>query len=445
MAKSKSLDMTSGNIARLIVQFAFPLLLGNLFQQLYNTVDSVILGNYVGKESLAAVGASNHFVRTLVGFFMGFSTGGSIVISQFFGAKDSDGVKKTVHTILLSTVFLGVVFTFVGMAGNFWLLKLNGTPADIIDDAHIYLGIQFEGVAFLMLYNAGAGILRAVGDSKRPVYFLVASSLLNVVLDFAFVVFFGWGIAGASYATIISQAISAFLTLFALFRSKEIYRLEFRSLCIDFPILWKVVRLGVPGGIQQSITSFSNIFVQGYVNRFGSDCVAGWTCFNKIDQFCLLPVKSLQLSSTTFTGQNYGAGKLARARKGAFVTLSIALGIAVFSLVFSQIFAAGLVSVFNREEGVVYYGRYFLRVCSVFYIARVFSPVLAGSLRGFGNATMPMLILLFSHVAFRQIYLFVLTHLTSAFFPVALASPVGWLASSILMTSYYLFYTRKMK
>ena len=402
--------MTSGNIARLIVQFAFPLLLGNLFQQLYNTVDSVILGNYVGKEALAAVGASNHFVRTLVGFFMGFSTGGSIVISQFFGAKNPDGVKKTVHTILLSTVFLGVVFTFVGMAGNFWLLELNGTPADIIDDAHIYLEIQFEGVAFLMLYNAGAGILRAVGDSKRPVYFLVASSLVNVVLDFVFVVFFGWGIAGASYATIISQAISAFLTLFVLFRSKEIYRLEFRSLCIDFPILWKVLRLGVPGGIQQSITSFSNIFVQGYVNRFGSDCVAGWTCFNKIDQFCILPVKSLQLSSTTFTGQNYGAGKLARAQ--------------------------------NSSPG---YGRYFLRVCSVFYIARVFSPVLAGSLRGFGNATMPMLILLFSHVAFRQIYLFVLTHLTSAFFPVALASPVGWLASSILMTSYYLFYTRKMK
>lgn len=437
--------MTSGNIARLVVQFAFPLLLGNLFQQLYNTVDSVILGNYVGKEALAAVGASNHFVRTLVGFFMGFSTGGSIVISQFFGAKNSDGVKKTVHTILLSTVFLGVVFTFVGMAGNYWLLELNGTPTDIIDDAHIYLEIQFEGVAFLMLYNAGAGILRAVGDSKRPVYFLAASSLVNVVLDFVFVVFLGWGIAGASYATIISQAVSAFLTLFVLFRSKEIFRAEFRSLGIDFPILWKVLKLGVPGGLQLSITSFSNIFVQGYINSFGSDCVAGWTCFNKIDQFCILPIQSLQLSSTIFTGQNYGAGKLARARKGTFVTVGLAIGIAFALLLFSQIFAVHLVSVFNREEGVLYYGRYFLRVCSFFYVARIFGPIIAGSLRGLGNATVPMFILLFSYVAFRQIYLFVLTHLTSALFPVSLAYPVGWTMSSILMTAYYLFYTGKMK
>ncbi|MBR4599276.1 MAG: MATE family efflux transporter, partial [Treponema sp.] len=314
-------DMTTGNIWFLIIRFALPLLLGNLFQQLYNTVDSIILGNYVGKEALASVGATSPFVNTLIGFFMGFSTGGSILISQFFGAKNIGSLRKTIHTLILSTVILGILFTILGMNLNLFLLKLNATPEDVLPTAHTYLTIHFEGIIFLMLYNAGAGILRALGDSKRPVYFLIASSLANVILDLLFVVVFGFGIAGAAYATLISQALSAFLVLFTLVNTGELYKLSFRHLKIDFQILMKILRLGLPGGLQMSVTSFSNIFVQGYINNFGSDCMAGWASFNKIDQICLLPMQSLQLSATTFSGQNYGAGKIARARKGTFAAL----------------------------------------------------------------------------------------------------------------------------
>lgn len=437
-------DMTSGNVWLLIIRFAVPLLLGNLFQQLYNTVDSIILGNYVGKEALASVGATSQFVNTLIGFFMGFSTGGSILISQFFGAKNIESLRKTIHTLILSTIILGILFTILGMNFNLFLLKLNSTPDDVLPSAHTYLTIHFEGIIFLMLYNAGAGILRAVGNSKSPVYFLIASSLVNVVLDLLFVVSFGFGIAGAAYATLISQAVSAFLVLFTLLNTSEVYKLSFRHLKIDFPILMKILRLGVPGGLQMSITSFSNIFVQGYINRFGSDCMAGWASFNKIDQICLLPMQSLQLSATTFTGQNYGAGNIERARKGTFAALLMGMIIGAVLLCVLQIFPNQLTSLFNREEGVLYYGKYFIRVCSLFYIVRVWNPILAGSLRGFGNAKGPMLILLFGFVVWRQFYLFVMTHITESFFPVSIAYPIGWTMCSVLMLLYYLRFTKTL-
>ncbi len=437
-------DMTSGNVWLLIIRFAVPLLLGNLFQQLYNTVDSIILGNYVGKEALASVGATSQFVNTLIGFFMGFSTGGSILISQFFGAKNIESLRKTIHTLILSTILLGILFTILGMNFNLFLLKLNSTPDDVLPSAHTYLTIHFEGIIFLMLYNAGAGVLRAVGNSKSPVYFLIASSLVNVVLDLLFVVSFGFGIAGAAYATLISQAVSAFLVLFSLLNTSEVYKLSFRHLKIDFPILMKILRLGVPGGLQMSITSFSNIFVQGYINRFGSDCMAGWASFNKIDQICLLPMQSLQLSATTFTGQNYGAGNIERARKGTFAALLMGMIIGAVLLCLLQIFPNQLTSLFNREEGVLYYGKYFIRVCSLFYIVRVWNPILAGSLRGFGNAKGPMLILLFGFVVWRQFYLFVMTHITESFFPVSIAYPIGWTMCSVLMLVYYLRFTKTL-
>jgi len=442
---SKTSDMTTGNVYLLIIRFAIPLLLGNLFQQLYNTVDAIILGNYVGKEALAAVGATSQFVNTLIGFFMGFSTGGSILISQFFGAKKLNELKKTVHTLILSTIILGIIFTLLGMNLNLVLLKLNSTPEDVLPAAHTYLTIHFEGIIFLMLYNAGAGILRAVGDSKRPVYFLIISSITNVVLDLLFVVNFGWGIKGAAYATLISQAVSAILVLYTLTASNEVYKFSVKHLKIDRPILLKIVKLGVPGGLQMSITSFSNIFVQGYINRFGSDCMAGWASFNKIDQICLLPMQSLQLSSTTFTGQNYGAGNIERAKKGTFAAVIMAMSIGAVLLIILQLFPDQLIALFNKERGVRYYGRYFIRVCSLFYIIRVFNPVLAGSLRGFGNAKAPMVILLFGFVVWRQLYLFVTTHLTDSFFPVSIAYPIGWTMCSVLMLIYYIYYTRKIK
>ena len=356
-------DMTQGNIPRLIINFALPLMMGNLFQQLYNTVDSIIVGNYVGKEALAAIGATSPFVNTLIGFFMGFAT--------------------------------------------------------------------------------GSGILRALGDSRRPVLFLIISSLVNVVLDLLFVIGFKWEIAGAAYATMISQAVSAFLVISVLFTGDINYRIKINELKIDFVILRKILMLGVPGGIQSSLTSFSNVFVQGYINKFGSDCVAGWACFNKIDQICLLPVQSLQMSTTTYVGQNYGAKNILRAKKGVWVSILISLILAMTALIFMQIFAAPLVRLFNKDEGVLYYGKYFLRVCTLFYLIRVINPVFAGALRGFGNAAAPMLLLLNGYVVFRQIYLYVTTHLTDAFFPVSICYPVGWAMCSITIAAYYIWWTNK--
>ncbi len=443
--KSSVSNMTEGNLFLHLIKFALPLLFGNLFQQLYNTVDSIILGNYVGKEALAAVGATSPFVNTLIGFFMGFSTGGSILISQYFGACDYTSLRKTAHTLIASTLILGVIFTFAGMNLNLYLLKLNATPHDVLESAHTYLTIHFEGIIFLMLYNAGAGILRAVGDSRHPVYFLIISSIINVFLDLLFIVKFNFGIAGAAWATMISQAVSSSLVLFLLFQRGQVFSLAIKSLKIDLKILSKILKLGVPGGLQMSITSFSNIFVQGYINSFGSECVAGWATFNKIDQISLLPAQSLQLSVTTFSGQNYGAGKIDRAIKGTFCAIIIASIIGSVLFLILQLFPSQISSLFNKEDGVLYYSRYFIRVCSLFYIIRVFNPILSGSLRGFGCAKAPMIILLFGFVVWRQLYLFVTTRLTDSFFPVSIAYPVGWTMCSLLMSIYYVYFIKKIK
>ena len=326
----KTTDMTSGDITGLLIQFSLPLLAGNLFQQLYNTVDSIVVGNYVGKEALAAIGSTTSLINTLVGFFLGLAAGAGVVISQYFGAHDLINLKKTVHTMTAGTLLLGVVFTIVGIAASPFMLRLMATPDDVISDASVYLRIYFEGVLALMIYNAGSGILRAVGDSKRPLYFLIVSSLINVVLDLVFVIQFHWGIAGAAYATIIAETISAVMVLFVLVRTKECYKVQISDLHIDRVILRRILSVGLPAGIQQAVTSFSNVFVQAYINNFGSSCMAGWASYGKIDQFAILPMQSLSLASTTFVGQNFGAHNIRRVKRG--ITISLILSAAVTGL-----------------------------------------------------------------------------------------------------------------
>ena len=434
--------MTKGSIAGLLISFALPLLAGNIFQQLYNTVDSFVVGNFVGKEALAAIGATTMIINTLVGFFAGFATGGSILISQFFGAKNFDAVKKTAHTMVASTVIIGIVFSFMGVALNRTVLEAISTPPDVINEACDYLHIYFEGLLFLMLYNMGSGILRAVGDSRRPLYFLIISSILNVILDLVFVIVLHQGIKGVAYATLISQAVSAVLVLILLFRTKECYGLSLRALKIDFLYLKKILVFGLPGGLQLSITFLSNTFVQSYINHFGSDAMAGWTSFSKIDNFCLLPMQSVSLSITTFVGQNYGAGFEDRAKRGVIVSALLGMAISAFIMVPAFIFCKPLVALFNAEEGVVYYGTYFLKIAVLFYVIRCLNQIFAGALRGFGNATLPMGVLLGSFVAFRQAYLAVTTRLTESFFPVALAYPVGWAVCSTAMVAAYIIFMK---
>ena len=431
------MDMTQGTIWKQLIYFAFPLLIGNLFQQLYNTVDSVVVGNFVSTEALAAVGSVTPIINMLVGFFSGLATGAGVVISQFFGAKNGQMLHKAVHTTLLMTVGLGVIFTFIGIFMTPMMLNLMSTPADVFDGAALYLRIYFGGVLGLMLYNMVSGILRAVGDSKRPLYFLILSSLLNVVLDLAFVLIFHWGIAGVAIATIIAQFISAFLLLVVLARSDEDYKLVLRDLKMDTEILKRIVRIGLPAGLQMAVTSFSNVFVQSYINRFGSACMAGWTSYSKIDQFVLLPMQSLSLSATTFVGQNLGAGNLSRAKKGTRVSMAISVAITAVLTVLLIAFSSQLLMLFNQDENVLYYGNIFIRYLAPFYVICCINQIFAGSLRGAGDATGPMIIMLLSFVVFRQIYLFVGSQFFDSIIFVGLGYPAGWLVCSVFMAIHY--------
>lgn len=431
------MDMTQGTIWKQLIYFAFPLLIGNLFQQLYNTVDSVVVGNFVSTEALAAVGSVTPIINMLVGFFSGLATGAGVVISQFFGAKNGQMLHKAVHTTLLMTVGLGVIFTFIGIFMTPLMLNLMSTPADVFDGAALYLRIYFGGVLGLMLYNMVSGILRAVGDSKRPLYFLILSSLLNVVLDLAFVLIFHWGIAGVAIATIIAQFISAFLLLVVLARSDEDYKLVLRDLKMDTEILKRIVRIGLPAGLQMAVTSFSNVFVQSYINRFGSACMAGWTSYSKIDQFVLLPMQSLSLSATTFVGQNLGAGNLSRAKKGTRVSMAISAAITAVLTVLLIAFSSQLLMLFNQDENVLYYGNIFIRYLAPFYVICCINQIFAGSLRGAGDATGPMIIMLLSFVVFRQIYLFVGSQFFDSIIFVGLGYPAGWLVCSVFMAIHY--------
>ncbi len=429
--------MTEGVIWKQLVYFAIPLVIGNLFQQLYNTVDSIVVGNFVSKQALAAVGSTGPIINTLVGFFMGLATGASVVISQYYGARDNKNLRLAVHTTLIMTFVLSIIFTFAGIAIVPYMLRFMKTPEDVFAESAAYLRIYFVGVSGLMFYNIGSGILRAIGDSRRPLYFLCFSSVINIGLDLLFVLKFNMGIAGVAYATIIAQFASAVLVLVVLSNKSEPYGIVWRELRLSKPILKVIIRVGMPAGLQQAVTSFSNVFVQSYINAFGSSCMAGWTSYSKIDQFVMLPMQSLSLASTTFVGQNLGARQLDRAKKGMRTSLYMAIGTTVGLAVLLNIFASQLLQLFNQEPEVLHYGLIFVRFMSPFYVLCCWNQIFSGALRGAGDSTGPMVILLSSFVVFRQIYLFIASRLFDSIYVTALAYPMGWLLCSLLVYIRY--------
>ncbi len=435
--KKKTMDMTEGVIWKQMVAFALPLLIGNLFQLLYNTVDSIVVGNFVSTQALAAVGSVTPVINMLIGFFSGLATGAGVVISQYFGAHNRELVHKAVHTTILMTILLGVVFTFIGITMAPAMLRFMSTPDDVMASSSEYLRIYFGGVIGLMLYNIASGILRAVGDSKRPLYFLIVSSIVNVIFDLIFVIVFKMGVAGVAWATILAQFISAGLALLSLAKSDGDYKFVLRDLKMDWVVLKKVVRIGLPAGLQMAITSFSNVFVQSYINEFGSACMAGWTSYSKIDQFILLPMQSLSLSATTFVGQNLGAGKLARAKKGTRVSLALSVGITALLTVLLLIFSRQMLLLFTQDDEVLYYGSIFIRFLCPFYVFCCANQIFAGSLRGAGDAIGPMFIMLASFVVFRQLYLFIGTQFIDSVVYVGLGYPAGWLVCSLCMMIHY--------
>lgn len=437
-SKRNTTDMTSGIIWRHIATFALPSALGLLFQQLYNTVDSVVVGRFVGKQALAAVGGTTAIVSAMVCLCVGLSLGSTITISQAYGARDYHRLQDAVHTAVALTVLLAVFATALGLVLVVPLLNLMDIPPDVFDDACLYLRIYFCGLLGLFLYNIGSAILRAVGNSRQPLYFLMFSAILNIALDLVFVVAFRLGVAGVAYATVLAQFISAALVLYVLSRSGEVYALNIKKIWISRYLLYPILSIGMTTGIQQAITSVSNVFVMSYINQFGSSCTAGYSSFVKLEGYVTLPLQSIAMATTTFVGQNYGAHDLVRAKKGISTCLLMAACVTVTLSTLLLVFRRQAINLFSTDSEVIDFGsRFLLRACP-FYVFTCLQHVFSSSMRGIGIARAPTIILLSTLVAFRQLYLFIGRSIGITFEWVLFAFPIGWVSCGLLMAGYFM-------
>ena len=436
--KRRDVDMTEGSIVKHLIGFALPLLAGNIFQQMYNMVDTWVVGNFVSNEAFSAVGSVGPIVNILIGLFMGLSSGAGAVISQYYGAKKMDKVHDAVHTPMVLTIIMGVLLTIAGHLITPLMLDLMKTPEEVYPQSRAYLSIYFSGVMGLVVYNMGAGILRAVGDSQRPFYFLVVCAVVNTVLDLVFVLAFGMGVEGVALATVIAQAVSAVLVLITLLRTDSCVKLIPKDLKMDFAVFKKIFNIGIPAALQMAVTGFANVFTQSYINFFGPDVMSGWTAYAKIDQLLFLPMQSIALASTTFVGQNLGINKVERARKGVNSALWIAVLSTVTMMIPLLIFAPQFVAFFNSKPEVVDYGANFLYWITPFYVLCCYNQIISGALRGAGDTKTPMLIMLSGFVVFRQVYLYIMANfICNEVIPIGMSYPAGWLLCTVLSLIYY--------
>lgn len=434
----KNLNMTEGNIRRLLITFALPLLMGNMFQQLYNMVDAWVVGNFVSNEAFSAVGTVGPILNTLISLFLGLSSGAGVVISQNYGAKREEAAQKALHTALVMTFVIAIVLTITGITLRGAFLRLMNTPEEVVPEASLYLLILFIGMGAMMFYNIGAASLQAIGDSTRPFYFLVVSTVLNIIGDLVLVIGFHMGVEGVAIATATAMTVSMILVIVTLIRTDTCIHLDFRKLRIDVKSMREIIRIGLPAALQMGIISFSNIIVQGYINYFGADVMSGWTAYGKIDALMLLPMQSIALATTTFVGQNIGRGKVERARQGVSEAIRISSAITLILSVPVMVFAPELVAFFNAKYEVVLFGTQILRWMTPFYVLTCSANVMNSGLRGAGNSRTPMLITIFSYVVFRQIYLFIMTHfISNTMLPVCLSYPAGWILCTIISALYY--------
>lgn len=431
--------MTTGNIAKLIINFSVPLLIGNLFQQFYNVVDTWVVGNYVSDNAFSAVGTVAPILNMFIFGFMGFSTGAGVVISQYYGAGDLEKVKKTVHTMLIMSLVCCVLFTAAGWIFAPNMLGFMKSPAGVYEEQLTYLRIIFAFISFQIIYNMTSAILRAIGDSTRPFIFLVVACISNIILDLVFVLVFKMGVAGVAYATIIAQGLSAVLCCYVLVTTDSCVKFHAKDLKYDKHIGKQIIEMGIPTALQQCITGFSNIFVQGYVNVFGGSVMGGWTIYNKVDQFIVLPQQSVGMAVSTFVGQNLGAGNEKRAKDGLKIATLMTLGVTAVLIALVVGFAEPVSYFFNQNPDIIEYGKYFLRIISPFMLFGCPSFLVIAGLRGAGNSKIPMAINIFCYVVFRQIYLAIVSRIwPGELFPVAIAYPVGWVLCAVIVTTYFL-------
>lgn len=429
--------MTEGVIWKELLFFSVPLLLGNLFQQMYNAVDSIVVGQNLGAQALASVGSSAPVINLLVSFFMGISVGAGVVISRYFGARNKNMLQKAIHTSIALTIIAGIIMTIIGVVLSPLVLKWVGTPNDVMANSVLYLRIYFLGVISVMIYNMGSGILRAVGDSKNPLYFLIISSLTNVVLDIVFVVYLNMGIAGAAWATLISQSVSAILIIVLLCKTNEDYKLSLKSVKCHKPLVIEIIRIGLPSGLQNAVVSFSNVIVQSNINAFGSIAMAGCGSYTKIDGFAILPVMSFSMALTTFTGQNMGAQKYDRVKKGAKTGIIMSVITTAVISILLVVLGPYVLSIFSDDVRVINYGLQMMYILAPFYILLAISHAITGIVRGAGNTTMPMIVMVTCWCGLRMLWILISVPIFNNIIVVFMGWPITWTISTIWFFIYY--------
>lgn len=430
--------ITEGVIWKQLLLFFFPILFGTFFQQLYNTADAVIVGRFVGKEALAAVGGSAAMIiNLLVGFFVGLSSGATVIISQFYGGGRTKRVSEAVHTAIAFSIACGLVLMVIGIAGSPLALRAMGTPEDTMEYSLIYMQIYFVGIIPNLLYNMGAGILRAIGDSKRPLYYLIISCLTNIVLDFAFVVGLNMGVKGAALATIISQYVSAVLILNALIKTGEAYKLIVKKIKLNLFMVMRIVKIGLPAGLQSVMYAVSNIIIQSSVNMQGTDTVAAWTAYSKIDSVYWMIISALGISITTFVGQNYGAGKIERVKKGINVCLGISVIITVI-LSTALYMGGGLIYLlFTTDTDVIAIGMKILHFMAPTFIAYICIEIYSGALRGTGDCWIPMLMTAGGVCLLRVLWIVIAVPMRPQIETIIFSYPLTWVITSVMFIVYY--------
>ncbi len=437
--KSAGGRITEGVIWKQLLAFFFPILLGTFFQQLYNTVDMVIVGRFVGKEALASVGGSSgQVVNLVVGFFTGLSAGAGVIVSQYYGANDERNLNISIQTAYLFSVLGGILFTVLGISLAPMMLRLMNTPEELMADSAAYLRIYFAGIVFVFIYNIGSGILRSLGDSKRPLYYLIACCLVNIVLDLVMVAGLKLGVPGVAIATVISQAFSAFLVTRALMKSEDIYKLELRKFLFRGSVLRSQLFIGLPGGFQSVMYGLSNIIIQSAINVYGTDTAAAWATVSKLDAVFWMINGAFGISITTFVGQNYGAGKYDRMKKGVWDCL---LMHQIFSVAVSAIlliFRVPMFRIFTEDADVIRIGGEIMMVIVPCYVVFSFVEIFSGALRAVGDVIIPMLLTMFGVCLLRIVWIFFAVPFSPSVRMIVMNYPVSWTLTAVLFIVYYL-------
>ncbi len=436
--------ITEGVIWKQLLTFFFPLLFGTFFQQLYTTADAIVVGKYVGKEALSAVGGTTGaIINVFVGCFVGISTGATVTISQYYGARREEEVSKTVHSAIMLALTGGALIMVAGIIGAPAALRFMSTPKVIMPYSLIFIRIYFCGMTANLVYNIGAGILRAIGDSRRPLYFLILSCFLNIILDILFVVGFKWGVAGVGIATVISQFFSAVLVCLTLMRSEDCYRLYLRKIRFHKEMLNKIIHIGIPAGFQSLMYSLSNVLIQSNMNQFGTDTIAAWAAYGKIDGVFWMIMGSFGISVTTFVGQNFGAGKNDRVRKGVRVCLIMALSTAVGLSILLSFGGSYVYRLFTDDRQVIEKGMEILHFLVPVYFTYVSIEIFSGSLRGMGSALIPMILTCLGVCVMRILWISVAVPIWPDIRTVIFSYPLAWSITSVLFIIYYQIYVRK--